>query len=263
LAAIKWLLEDYEAGEANVDEQIIKGLKKLEVYVFEDSESTEKVQEIIQGIRHMSGIRDWRPYQKAKVINRLVAEGKTAGEIAKMFGTNSQTVMRFYRTFQACQEFQSDETYGQYWNVEMFRMFEDVIKRPRLRNDWLGWDEHSLKFKNSGEVEYLYKWIVPDPETKERKIPGANYIKDLDQIVAHPEALDHLKNEGATLASALSLTKQKTVARWTTKITESIETLRAIEAAELERLSTEDESLLVDLQDVIAETLRRAKKLKS
>lgn len=147
LAAIKWLLEDYESGEVSIRPEILDSVKELEIYVLEEAKDVHRAQEIIQGIRHMSGVRDWRPYQKAKVINELISEGRTVSEIAKMFGTNSQTVMRYYRAFLACQEFRGDETYGQHWNVELFRMFDDVMRRPRLRNDWLGWDESSRIFK--------------------------------------------------------------------------------------------------------------------
>ena len=263
LAAIKWLLEDQEAGEVDIRPEVIDSIKELEIYVLEESKDVQKAQEIIQGIRHMSGVRDWRPYQKAKVINDLISEGKTASEIARMFGTNSQTVMRYYRAFLACEKFREDETYGQHWNVELFRMFDDVMRRPRLRNDWLGWDVESKTFKEVSEVEYFYKWIIPDSETKERKIPGANYIKDLDEIVAHPDALEYLKNEGSTLASALSMTRDKYEVPWIAKIDDTIKTLQEIEVKELEKLSTEQESKLKSLIEEIRKTLERSKKLKS
>jgi hypothetical protein len=262
LAAIKWLLEDQEAGEVDIGIDILPSIKKIDVYVLEEARDINKAQEIIQGIRHMSGVRDWRPYQKAKVINELISEGKTSSEIGRMFGTNSQTVMRYYRAFLACEEFRKDSIYGQHWSVELFRMFDDVMRRPRLRNDWLGWDEESGSFKNVTEIEYFYKWIILDPETKERKIPGANYIKDLDEIAAHPEAMEHLKNEGSTLASALAFTREKHEVPWIAKIEDTIKTLRSMGVTELENLSSENESKLKELVREISKTMERAKKLK-
>lgn len=263
LAAIKWLLEDHEAGEVVLKQEILNTLKELEIYVLTDVEDSQRAQNIIQGIRHMSGIRDWRPYQKAKVYNELILEGKMAGEIARMFGTNAPMVMRYYKAFLACREFQNDETYGQHWDVELFRMFDDVMRRPRLRSDWLGWDESTGKFKNVSELEYFYKWIIYDAETKERKIPGANYIKDLDEVVSHPDALEYLKNEGSTLASALAMVREKPEISWTSRIETAISTLRQIEVADLEKLSSEDEAKLMELQREISKTLERAKKLKA
>ncbi len=254
LAAIKWLLEDYDLGEVEIKPGILKTIKLLHVYILKESKDFKKAQEIIQGIRHMSGVRDWRPYQKAKVINGLISEGKEKQEIAKMFGTNSQTVMRYYRAFLACQDFINNENYGQFWNMELFRMFDDVMKRPRLRNEWLGWDDASKTFNNTTEVEYFYKWIIYDQETRERKIPGANYIKDLDEIVAHPIALEYLKNEGTTLSSALALAKPKHETTWIAVIEEAIKVLKDIEAAELENLSSDCESKLKDLKDEITKT---------
>jgi hypothetical protein len=263
LAAIKWLLQDHEAEGLALRPEILESIKNLEVYVLVDASDLERSQNFIQGIRHMSGVRDWRPYQKAKVYNELISEGKAANEIAKMFGTNTPTVMRYYRAFLACQEFQSDDTYGQHWDVELFRMFDDVMRRPRLRNDWLGWDEDLKKFKNVSEVEYFYKWITRDPETNERKIPGANYIKDLDEVASHPEALEYLKNEGSTLTSALAMVREKPEISWISRIETAISTLRQIEVADLEKLSSEDEAKLVELQRVITKTLETAKKLKA
>lgn len=263
LAAIKWLLQDYEAEGVALRPEVLDSIKNLEVYILVGASDLERAQNFIQGIRHMSGVRDWRPYQKAKVYNELLSEGKTANEIAKMFGTNTQTVMRFYRAFLACQEFQNDDTYGQYWDIELFRMFDDVMRRPRLRNDWLGWDEDLKKFKNVSEVEYFYNWITYDPETKERKIPGANYMKDVDEVVSHPGALEYLKNEGSTLASALAMVREKPETSWISQVETTISTLRQIQVVDLEKLGSEDEAKLVELQRVITKTLETAKKLKA
>ncbi len=262
LAAIKWLLQEHDVGEIAVKPDILVTLKELEVYILTDVSDLRRAQNLLQGIRHMAGIRDWRPYQKAKVIDELMTEGKTASEIARMFGTNPQTVMRLYRAFLAFEEFRNDETYGEHWNVELFRMFDDVMRRPRLRNDWLGWDEDQRRFKNVTELEYFYKWIIYDPETKERKIPGANYIRDLDEVVAHEKALEYLKNEGATLASALAMSRKIPQVSWRAKVEEAIMALRKIEASELEHLNKEDIKRFHDLKSEIAKALERANKLR-
>jgi hypothetical protein len=263
LAAIKWLLEDQEAGEVEISAEIQDSLKELEVYVLEEVTDAQKAQQLIQGIRHMSGVRDWRPYQKAKVINGLITEGKTATEIGDLFGMTSTAVMRYYRAFLACETFISNDIFGQYWNIDLFRMFDDVMRRPRLRDDWLGWDEKEKVFKNTTELEYFYKWIVPESETDTRKIPGANYIKDLDVIVSHLEALEYLKNEGSTLASALALTRDKHEMPWIAKVEEMIKTLHELDAAVLETMEKDQETKLKELQGAITKALERARKLKA
>jgi hypothetical protein len=262
LAAIKWLLNEYEAGEVTVKPEILATVEEIEVYILEQVSDLRRTQNLLQGIRHMSGIRDWRPYQKAKLVDQLMSEGKTPSEIARMFGTSTQTVMRLYRTFLVFEEFRNDETYGEHWNAELFRMFDDVMRRPRLRNDWLGWDEEQRKFKNVTELEYFYKWIICDPETNERKIPGANYMKDLDEVVTHAKALDYLKQEGTSLASALAMTRKTPEVSWITEVEEATIALREIEAFELEHLSTENEEKLHNLRLEIANALERAKKLR-
>ncbi len=263
LAAIKWLLQEREAEGVVLRPEILDSIKNLEVYILVDASDLQRAQNLLQGIRHMAGVRDWRPYQKAKVYDELISEGKTPSEIGRMFGTNAQNVMRYYRGFLACQEFQSDDIYAQYWEVELFRMFDEVMRRPRLRMDWLGWDENERKFKNVTELEYFYKWITHDPETKERKIPGANYMKDVDEIVSNPGALEYLKNEGATLASALAMVREKPEIFWISRIETAISTLREIQVADLEKLNSEDERKLIELQRGITKVLETAKKLKS
>ncbi len=263
LAAIKWLLQEREAEGVVLKPEILDSIKNVEVYILVDASDLQRAQNLIQGIRHMAGVRDWRPYQKAKVYNELILEGKTANEIAKMFGTNAQTVMRYYRGFLACQELRSDDTYSQYWNVELFRMFDEVMRRPRLRIDWLGWEDNVKKFQNVTELEYFYKWIIYEPETRERKIPGANYMKDVDEIVSNPSALEYLKNEGSTLASALAMVKEKPEISWISRIENAISTLREIQVADLEKLSSEYEAKLVELQRGITKVLETAKKLKA
>jgi len=263
LAAIKWLLKDYQDGEASdVKEDIINKLQKLEVYILINAPDFRRAQHIIQGVRHMSGIKDWRPYQKAEVIFELINNGKKPNEISKMFGTNPQGVMKYYRSYLACQGYINDENYGQYWDIEMFRMFYDIIGRPRLRIDWLDWDEETKVFKNTTELEYFYKWITKDEETGERKISGANLISDLDAVVGNDDALSYLKNDGSSLIVARSMALKKTKIIWIDKVNELLELLKELPVADLESLKKDDENKLIELDSEIKNTIKRAKKLK-
>jgi len=255
LACLRLIMQDCEAGEIDLRNDVIDSIATIEIYVLKEKDRADRAKNIIQGVRHMSGVKDWRPYQKAKLIDELIKDGKPLGEIAKMFGTNTQTVKRYFRGFCAFEQFRDDDTYGEFWHPELFRMFDDVIRRPRLRDEWLGWDEEKKQFGNTTDLEYFYSWIIPNSGTRERKIPGANYIKDLDVIVNNPQALDYLKNEGTTLTSALSIAREmKKNTSLAARIEQALEVIKSIKVDELADLNEH-------LQDKLVELIRLVKKV--
>jgi len=78
LGAIKTLLDDKEAGEIDIDEKIFATLTKLPVLLLEEPDKTkcEHLGRVLQGVRHVSSIRSWGPYQQAQLIVMMLKEGR-------------------------------------------------------------------------------------------------------------------------------------------------------------------------------------------
>ena len=71
LAALRWIADDYEAGVA-VPESLLKTLEQIPVIIVENSDDPA-FHESLMGIRHVSGIKEWGGYQRAKLVVTLRA----------------------------------------------------------------------------------------------------------------------------------------------------------------------------------------------
>ena len=97
--AIKYLLKQHSLGQTTLSDENIEKLKTLEVLVVDDAENaTEFVGMIIQGIRNVSGIKEWDAFQKAQFINDMIEKGKQPGEISRTIGMSVKEINRYYKT---------------------------------------------------------------------------------------------------------------------------------------------------------------------
>ena len=67
VASVKWVLEDHAAGVA-IDAAILSSLEKLPVIIVEEAGPDEAFRASLMGIRHVSGIKEWGGYQRAKLM---------------------------------------------------------------------------------------------------------------------------------------------------------------------------------------------------
>jgi hypothetical protein len=72
VAAIKSLLADHAAGAADVPHQVLRTLQELPIIEIKGTpEERGKYQKTLMAIRHVAGIREWGPYQQAKLVVEL------------------------------------------------------------------------------------------------------------------------------------------------------------------------------------------------
>ena len=253
--AIKHLLNQYEIGQSVLDEEAINNLKTIEILVI-DGEITDvdEVGKVIQGIRNVSGIKEWDAYQKAQYINDLIGKGKTPATISKMIGMSVREINRYYKTFSVMAQFKKDEEYSGYWKHSYFSHFDEVLKRPALRT-FMGWNDESYKFENLENTRRFYEWLAPDEEGN-TALSDAHHVRQLVHLVHEPVALNYLDERN--LQKAMNYIEQKnfnaqkvTLPECMGKITNAIEAFKNIVAEGLEsEMSTEE---VTDLKTSIAE----------
>src|ERR1019366_3056726 len=78
LGAIKSLLEDHRNGEADLAGEVQGSLREIPVLVIDEPElaKREHFARVLQGVRHVAGIRPWGPYQQAQVVALMLDDGK-------------------------------------------------------------------------------------------------------------------------------------------------------------------------------------------
>lgn len=116
LSTIKLLLDDNLRIEFKIKtfplpkEDVIADIKSLPVIIY------PKRSEVLPylGVRHISGIKKWEPYAKARYVANMVKEGLSIDEIQKQVGDRSQSARKIYLSYQLIEvvkdEFDIDTT---------------------------------------------------------------------------------------------------------------------------------------------------------
>jgi len=251
VAAVKSLLRDHETGRDTLSDELVEQLHDMEVLILR-APATEAVtdQWLLQGLRHISGVKAWGPYQRAKALEALVEQmGYNLADAAEAVGLGPVKARRALESLSALEQMGEDVAYGEAAAPDMYSYFEEVIKRPVLR-DWLGWrpmeDSRDSGFDNTERVELFYSWIVGTDE-EDRKIKRAIELRELAKVVAHEDALQEMTRSDGTLVRALAMAMEVEPAAWERDVTRAIEALERLPSNVLESLTTEQEELVRSL----------------
>ena len=142
---------------------------------------------LIQGTRHVGGVKPWGPYQKARAIQVLQRDrGMSDREVAAALGLSLQDVRKSYASLAAFEELQASPTFGSRSSTENFSYFEELHKRPTLR-DYFRWNARQMRFEDPRLRDLLFARIVGSPDGAGR-IPMAIDMRRVPDIIEVKEA---------------------------------------------------------------------------
>jgi hypothetical protein len=254
VTALKWLIELHDVGKESFSDEQLANFKRIPCLLLDESIAPAQAALILPGLRHVSGIKQWGPYQKAKTVFALRQSGMSAQEAAQSLGLSTIAANRSYRCFMALEKMAADEEFGEKTTHDMYSYFEETFKRPEVRG-WLGWDEVSGEFKNESNLREFYSWIVPEDEENSAKLPEAKSIREFARIVNDPPALQLFKSDGGTLRLALARYDAEHPEQWEPKISAAGQALKGLTPDMLRDMSTEGETMLLSLKERIEKTL--------
>jgi len=265
ITAIKYLLKQYEIGQTTIDETEINKLKEIDVLVVDNEENEkEYVGMLIQGIRNVSGIKEWGAFQKAQFINDMIDKGKQPGEISRTIGMSVREINRYYKTYSVMLQFKTDEEYTSKWTPNYFSHFDEVLKKPALRN-FLDFNQDTYRFDNIPNLKRFYDWIVPDEDGKVT-ISDAHNVRKLSELINDDLALNYLDDKN--LDKAINYINQKyfnenkvTAAECINKIYEAINAFKNILAEGLEKDLSDEE--MQEIKDGIENMLTNYKRVET
>lgn len=266
--AIKYIIKEYNKGQSTLPKEKIEVLQNIDLLVIENhSEDTSYIGMVIQGIRNVSGIKEWDAYQKAQFINNMIDKGKEPNTIAKMIGMQVRDVNRYYKTYNVMNQFKNDSEYGSYWKLHYFSHFDEILKKPVLR-DWLGWNDNTFLFENLKNTRRFYDWLIPC-EGSEATIKDHKDLRYLPELLYDTTALSYLDDRN--LQKAITYVHQKnfnnpavSLPECLEKINIAIESFKNIVAEGFEaQLSTEDVDALEGKVNEMFNQLARIKRLKN
>ena len=180
IAALKLLKEEYYNGEVNLDESILNSILRFNALVYVGRE--EDIEWIIQGVRHISGPKNWKPYQQAKLLSKLVDEkGMRISEAAETVGIGRTTAARLLRSYYGYLQAEKNEEYGDQLNADKFSFFQEAIfnKYDTPLQIWLEWSDDERIFKNLERLNKFLSWILVEDESGSTRLPRSVDTRDV------------------------------------------------------------------------------------
>ena len=208
LTVLRREIADGTVAEDGLELDYLEGLQEntnnLDVLVYRGTD-THDISWLLQGIRHISGIRPWSPAQRARLVSKQIDDnGLTFRAAGQTFGLSAQAVGRLYRAYKALEQMRGDDEYSGKAKNEYFTLFEEAIRNRYVR-DWLGWDNDSFSFQDMDNLSQFYSWICPDDEhDNERRVHDPRQIKDLGVLIAggHHTLINQVDNYEETIGQA-------------------------------------------------------------
>ena len=159
------------------------------------------------GYRHITGVKTWNSYAKARYIHQLVEEGNVLGDIQKRIGDRHETAQRLLRAYLVWEQANSLSIIpARNGHAPSFSyLFTALTYKPMLQ--YLGLVAQGMprtvrpeKIPQLREVVgYLYGTT---DGTRKPSIQESREIKLLAQAVSSDRALDKLR-EGASVSDAI------------------------------------------------------------
>lgn len=263
IGAIKSLIQDYKNGEVDLPTDILESITKFLVLVLNESDPTkrEHLARILQGVRHVSGIRPWGPYQQAQIVAMMLEDGRDQSEICEVLGLPKKRVNILRRCFYGLNQMRKDDDYGEEAKPSLFSHFDEIFKTPKVR-DWLEWDDEKNSFQNEESRKLLYSWVAgAEDENGHRQAPKIfdhKELRKLPQLMGDPRQFRRFcESSSLQIDEALrGVVPPPSEIQWQSDIAQLINILQQIPAVDLENASPDDTKLLEQARDLCENHLK-------
>lgn len=215
-AAIKSLLREHNDGSVDLSQKVLSSIQSIEVVkLVGGDDEIETYIRTLMAIRHVAGVREWGPYQQAKLVVELFEEDDaTLGSVAQKIGISSREVARRYRASKALAQMEEDEEFSEYAEPRLYSFFHEAVSAPKIR-DWLGFSDETYKSVNDDARRLFFEVLSPrdvDGEIEPPKLTNANQqVRQLKEIVGKAKALEVLADPEKPFDEAYKTALSETV----------------------------------------------------
>jgi len=260
LASLKYINENYDIDDLKPNLQKIMS-EGLEIKV----NNKNYDEDILMGMRHITGVKHWNGFSKAKLVVKLKDQKNYDFEtISKKIGKRVADVKKQYFSFKLLQKMESDG-YSKFEVKNLYTIFYETLAKPTFR-DWLDWDEERLEFMNKNNLERFYKWVSKvediDGNIKDEAISSPQTLREVSKILNDEyalEILDTTRNPFEAINNSKIL-KDKKLVKTLKKVLDSLE---SISTTDLEELDIESKEYLEKIEKKIESNLKYLKFLES
>lgn len=257
VTALRWLVQLHENGKETFSDDRLQNLQRLECLVLDDKLAPASALLVLPGLRHVSGIKEWGPYQKAKTVHALRKGGMSPQEAAQSLGLSTRAANNAYRCFIALENMKANDEFGEATEPRMYSYFEEIFKRPDVKT-WLAWSDEAEAFTQTENINEFYSWIVPSGEDGggAPKLPEAKDVRDLASIVQDENALSVLRGPDGTMSRALARYQVDHPEDWYPKVMAATAALKTLTPDMLRNMDQPTLTSLNDLQARIDQALK-------
>jgi len=178
--------------------KLLESLEYLTVLLLEGNEDTElnTASILIQGVRHISGVKSWGPYQQGYLINSLINhKGYSHTKASETVGLSISRVGTLLRAYQGLYQMMTYPGVKEHAETQFFSFFDQAYKQLPVR-EWLGWDDQKQAYTNLQELVFFYRQII------EGEILAREVRDYLPIVISAPEVFDKYRAGELTLAEA-------------------------------------------------------------
>jgi hypothetical protein len=170
VAAVKTILRDNVAGAVNLSPERLATMQSLPVIeIIGTEEERKNYQKTLMAIRHVAGIREWGPYQQARLVVEMYDNEEHAfGPVAQRIGISAREVARRYRASKALQQMEDDDEFGEYAEPRLYSFFHEAVSQPKVR-EWLAFSDVTYRAEHVEARRLFYELLSP------RSIDGASF----------------------------------------------------------------------------------------
>jgi hypothetical protein len=265
VTALKWLIQLGDEGKETFSKEQSKNFTELEVLLLDDLNADPSAKLVIPGLRHVSGIKEWGAYQKARTVYILREGGKSQQDVAQSLGLSVIEANRLWRSYLALDQMSKDEEYEEYADPKLYSYFEEVLKRPTVKN-WLGWKDEAKKFTNEEHLQEFYGWMVGEADEEggrlDPKLPEAKSVRELATVLEDVAAMSAFRAPDGTLSKALARYQAEHPTDWLPTVLSAEAVLASLSADVLRNMKEEEVQALTKLGGRIERVLKDRNKLK-
>jgi|GEM_PF-2992248 len=265
IAAIKLLLTDAYGNIHNLSREKMERLAQIEVKVVEKESPEEDIMQfvrLIQGLRHISGSKEWEAFQKAWFICTMKdTYGMSLSNITALLGLEQGVVSRYYKTYKALMQMKDDNHFGRFAEARLFSHFEELLENTTVQR-WLDWDNEQLKFKDIRNLHTMYS-LLSGAKGNNQSVQYLKTHKDVrsfSRILSKPKIKENFLAGHLTLQQALTLVGQP-IHLWQQKVLKFNQALGTLGDEEVKKMTSEDIALLKTAQRLVGNLLKAASDL--
>ena len=166
ITAAKLIVELEHKGVA-IESSVMDSIRTINCLLYTGTDN--QAAWIFQGLRHITGIKPWSAYNKAKLMNQLLQdEGKSLTEVGKQFGLTAFGAGQWIRGYNAFRQAKDDSEFSRDVKESAYTYFQELFGRSNLPlRQWMQWNDSKYRFEESLAFNEFLSWLYPKPNEDE------------------------------------------------------------------------------------------------